>query len=98
MPTSHVEARVTATLSFSEPLILRLDLNDLYNHAAVSALISPSTGVRIEAANSATKSAPDPQNQKIQCLAPCLPADGNHWPPAPGLFAQSCEVPVDFLS
>ena len=77
MPTSHVEASVSATLSFSEPLILRLDLNDLYNHAAVSALISPSTGVRIEAANSATKSAPEPPNQRIECSAPCLPANGN---------------------
>ena len=39
-------------------------------HAAVSAPIFPSTGVRTEAVNPAAKSAPELWNQRIECARP----------------------------
>src|ERR1035437_10852393 len=67
-------------------------------HAAVSALIFPSTSVRTETANPATQTAPEPRNQTIQCSAQSLSADGNRRPPAPGHFGLIRAVPMDFLS
>jgi len=89
---------VTAPLALSVPPFLRMALNDLCDHATVSAQIFYSTGAQAAAANPAAKSAPEARNQQIHCSAPCLPANGNRLPPAPGLFVLAREVPADFLS
>jgi hypothetical protein len=37
----------------------------------------PSAGVKAETANSATKSAPESTDHRIECSAPSLPDNGN---------------------
>ena len=81
----HIEAGVTASLAYPVPPFLRMALR-VDVHAAVFAPIFPSTGVRTEAATPAAKSASKPKNQRIQCSARSLPANGNRRPPAPGAF------------
>jgi hypothetical protein len=58
------------------PPILRMALNILF-HAAVYTPNLPSAGVQAETANSATKSAPESTDHRIECSAQSLPANGN---------------------
>jgi hypothetical protein len=58
------------------PPILRMALNIPF-HAAVYAPNLPPAGVQAKTADSATKSAPESTDHRIECSARSRPANGN---------------------